>query len=78
VIIGADVASVKAGLAAVEECLGVEPDDSVLELSKAKVQRIKRAFKVSEAELDASVKKDAEQALIDLVVENVALLSTQL
>ncbi len=79
VIIGADADSVKAGLAAVEKCLGVETDDSVLELSKVKVQRIKRVFKISETELDASTaKKDAEQALVDSVVENAALLSTQL
>ncbi len=79
VIISADVDSAKTGLAAVTKCLGVEPDDSVLELSEAKVQRIKRAFKISETELEASTaKKDASQTLVDLVVENVALLSTQL
>lgn len=79
VIISADADAAQAGLATVKKCLGVEPDDSVLELSKAKVQRIKRAFNISDAELDASTAtKDAAQALVDLVVENVALLSTQL
>jgi hypothetical protein len=44
-----------------------------------KVPRIKRAFKISEVALEASsAEKDAAQALVDLVVEHVALLSTQL
>jgi len=78
VIISTDMNSVKMGLLAVKKCLGVEPDDSVLDLTQAKTQRIKRAFNISETELSILAKDDSMQALVDLVVENVALLSTQL
>lgn len=78
-IIGSDADSVQGALVAVKECLGAAPDDSVLELSRIKTQRIKRAFNISDVQLAvASEKKSAEQALVDLVLENMALLSTQL
>jgi tRNA threonylcarbamoyladenosine modification (KEOPS) complex Cgi121 subunit len=79
VVVGADVASVQAGLYVVAKCLGVEPDDGVLGLSEAKVRRIRGAFDVSDAELQAvSTCGDGSQSLVDLVVERVALLSTRL
>lgn len=79
VLVSDDVDAAKVGLAAVKKCLGVEPDDSVLELTKTKVPRIKRAFSISDAALEASTAtKNSAQALVDLVLENVALLSTQL
>jgi hypothetical protein len=59
--------------------IGVEPDEAVLELSRGKVQSILRAFDVSERELETVLKKNSlEQALVNLVVERMALLSTQL
>jgi tRNA threonylcarbamoyladenosine modification (KEOPS) complex Cgi121 subunit len=79
VILGANADSVKTGLCTVTKCLKLEPDASVLELSKEKMQRIKCAFGISDLELETvTAKKDSEQALIDSVIERVALLSTQL
>jgi len=79
VVLGSDEASVEAGLRVVAQRLGVEPDDGVLGLSEAKTVRIRGAFDVSDAELQAvSACGDAEAALVDLVVERVALLSTRL
>ena len=79
VVLGADVASVQAGLSAVAKRLGVEPDAGILDLSEAKIRRIREAFDVSDAELQAvSACGDAKAALVDLVVERVALLSTRL
>jgi tRNA threonylcarbamoyladenosine modification (KEOPS) complex Cgi121 subunit len=79
VILSRNVDSAKAALHAVSKCIGAEPDESVLELSAEKVERIKRAFGISEVELEtAAVAKDAQQALVDVVIERVALLSTQL
>jgi tRNA threonylcarbamoyladenosine modification (KEOPS) complex Cgi121 subunit len=79
VIISENACSSKAGLAAVTKFLSAEPDESVLELSKEKTQRIKCAFNISEVELETvTAKKDAAQALVDSVIERVALLSTQL
>jgi tRNA threonylcarbamoyladenosine modification (KEOPS) complex Cgi121 subunit len=66
-------------LSVVSKCIGAEPDEKVLELSEKKVQRIKLAFGISELELETSTVKDnSEQALVDLVIERVALLSTKL
>ncbi|MGF3522591.1 MAG: KEOPS complex subunit Cgi121 [Candidatus Bathyarchaeia archaeon] len=79
VIIGCDAASVQRALTIVKECIGVEPDDSVLELSEPKMRLIKRVFDISDVQLAAAPEgKSAEQALVDLILENMALLSTQL
>jgi tRNA threonylcarbamoyladenosine modification (KEOPS) complex Cgi121 subunit len=56
----------------------VEPDETVLELAREKVRSIRKAFGIRAEELEAVDEKDAEQALVDLVIERTALLSTQL
>lgn len=79
VIIGSNETLVDAGFVAVKNCLGLDADASVLELSKEKLLRIKSAFSISEAELEvATLKTGTAPVLVDLVVERVALLSTQL
>ena len=79
VVLGADVAAVEAGLRVVAKRLGVDPNEGVLGLSEAKIVRVREAFDVSDAELQAvSACGDAKAALVDLVVERVALLSTRL
>ena len=79
VVVSKATESVKRALAAIVNCVGVEPDETVLELSTRKVQRIRRAFAVSDLELETVASEGgAAEALIDLVVERVALLSTQL
>ena len=79
VIIGENLDSVKTALRIVSKHIGVEPDETVLEFSRGKVQSILRAFDVSEKELETVMKKNnLEQALVNLVVERIALLSTQL
>jgi tRNA threonylcarbamoyladenosine modification (KEOPS) complex Cgi121 subunit len=78
-ILGDTENSVKAGLRAVAKQLGVEPDESVLDLTPAKAKRIRGAFDISETELKTvSSRSDAAQALVDAVVERVALLATRL
>ncbi len=79
VVVSGKAESVKRGLAAIANCVGAEPDDTVLELSTRKIQRIRQAFAVSDLELETvATEGGAVQALVDLVVERVALLSTQL
>jgi len=75
-----DETSAKDGLEEVSKFLGSIPDDSVLELSKLKIERIRKAFDITQTELTAAAASGAneEQALVDLVVERVALLSTRL
>jgi tRNA threonylcarbamoyladenosine modification (KEOPS) complex Cgi121 subunit len=78
-VLGSNVASVEEGLLAVAKQLGAEPDETILDLTPAKVNRIRGAFDVSETELKTvSSRGDAAQALVDVVVERVALLSTRL
>jgi KEOPS complex subunit Cgi121 len=78
VVISGSVQATRSAVSAISKCVGAESDEAVLELSKQKTQRIKRAFKISEAELEtAGAKGNSEQALVDAVVERMALLSTQ-
>jgi KEOPS complex subunit Cgi121 len=79
VIIGESSESLRAVLSAVSKHIGVKPDETVLELTNEKIQSIRKAFGVSTEELEAVMeKKDAKQALVNLVIERTALLSTQL
>jgi KEOPS complex subunit Cgi121 len=79
VIIGESLDSVKAVFSAVSEAIGAESDETVLELSRKKAQKIREAFGITEKELKAVVEKNnVEQALVKLVIERMALLSTRL
>ncbi len=78
IILSANADSAHTALDAVAKCIGKEPDEKVLELSTAKAQRIKRVFGISDLELQTIAKKgNVTEALVDAVVERVALLSTQ-
>ena len=58
--------------------VGSEPDDSVLEMTKTKETKIKKAFEIVDEELKTVMKDgDQEKAIVNLVIERVALLSTQ-
>jgi tRNA threonylcarbamoyladenosine modification (KEOPS) complex Cgi121 subunit len=79
VVIGESPESVGAVLEAVSKRVDAAADESVLELQGEKVQGIREAFGITEKELDAVVEKgDVEQAVVNLVVERMALLQTQL
>ena len=53
-----------------------ELDDNVLDLTNEKFWNIKQLFEISDLELDAKLQKEGQenQALIDLVIERMALL----
>ena len=79
VIIGKSAESVEKVLSAVSKRFGTEPDDGALEISNEKAQRIRGVFGITDSELEAVFEKDnGKNALVDLVIERVALLSTQL
>jgi KEOPS complex subunit Cgi121 len=79
VIISQDTTELKTVLDAVTLVLGNNPDESVLKMSTQKMKRIKETFQISDKELEtASKDKDDEMTLVDLVIEHVALLATQL
>jgi tRNA threonylcarbamoyladenosine modification (KEOPS) complex Cgi121 subunit len=78
VIIGESPGTVKAVLSAVSNRIVAEPDETVLELSRKKAQRIREAFGITEKELEAVMEKDDSEALVKLVIERMALLSARL
>ncbi len=71
---GADVA-----LEIVTGLISGERDDGVLELTAEKFERIKNLFGVSDLEIEAQLRKEGfeREALVDLVIEHMALLATQ-
>jgi tRNA threonylcarbamoyladenosine modification (KEOPS) complex Cgi121 subunit len=79
VIIGDDIAQVQAALSAVQKLFGKEPDESILELSGGKIELVRGAFGISDEEVKAVIEKnELEKALVNLVIERMALLPTQL
>ena len=54
-------------------------DDSVLDLTDEKFRNIKQLFEISDLELESKLQKEGQekQALIDLVIEHMALLRTK-
>lgn len=78
-VIGESVAAVECVLGQISACLGVAPDETVLELGMEKAAKIKEAFNITDLELRTIAKNgDLNGALANLVVERVALLATQL
>ena len=78
IIIGLEQNQIKTVLQELTLCIGQEPDESVLEMSKHKEENIKKAFQITDKELLALTKSDTQTAIINLVVEHMALLAVQL
>ena len=77
-IIGEDPKQIQSELEALTESMGKEPDDKVLEMTKTKETKIRKAFEIGEEELKTVMKEgNLEMAIVNLVIERVALLSTQ-
>ncbi len=77
-IIGEEPETVKSALPVVSKHVNAQRDDTVLELSKEKATLIQKTFGISDLELKTMMKEnDLEKALIDLVIERMALLATQ-
>ena len=77
-VLGEKASDVEAALKTIFEIVGGQRDDAVLELSREKIQAIRKAFDISDAELEAVVRgNDLEHALVNLVIERVALLATE-
>ncbi len=71
--------AVEATLQSLSKQFSRKQEDQALELSPAKVQSIRRAFTIADDELAVITKKgDVDRALVDLIIERMALLSTRL
>ena len=77
-IIGQNPETVKSALPIISASVDIQHDDTVLELSEEKRRIIQKAFGISDLELKTVMKKDGlEKALINLVIEQMALLATR-
>ncbi|NLE06160.1 MAG: hypothetical protein GX638_15340 [Crenarchaeota archaeon] len=78
VLISTNSESLKNAFESIIEHINSLPDETVLELTDIKMQIIKKAFSISDVELSAVIlDDDKNKALVDVVLEKVALLSTQ-
>jgi tRNA threonylcarbamoyladenosine modification (KEOPS) complex Cgi121 subunit len=79
ILIGEDPGDIELAVKEIAKTVGAEPDISVLEMTKAKEEKIIKAFEITEEELRTVMKVNCrEKAIVNLVIERVALLSTQL
>ncbi len=77
-IIGEDPKQIQTAVDALTKGVGSEPDLSVLEMTKTKEIKIKKVFKISNEELKTVENNTQKKAIINIVIEQVALLATQL
>jgi tRNA threonylcarbamoyladenosine modification (KEOPS) complex Cgi121 subunit len=78
IIIGENPAKIENMLQKITKCVGVEPDERVLEMSKIKEKKIIETFQIMVEELKTIMKNDnREEAVVNLIIERVALLATQ-
>jgi tRNA threonylcarbamoyladenosine modification (KEOPS) complex Cgi121 subunit len=77
-IMSDEVKQIEAILEVLSEFIGSEPDESVLELTSEKKRRIKQIFEISDGEVESIGCEDERDAVVNLIIERVALLSTQL
>jgi len=78
-IIGEKLETVKSALSVISAHINAHPDDTILELSEEKMKAIQKAFGISDVELETVTKRgeDLDEALKSLIIERMALLSTQ-
>lgn len=78
-IIGENPTQLKNAVEAISEAVDAKPDQSVLEMSISKNDKIKKVFQISNEEINTVLKSgNSQEALVSLVIERVALLATQI
>jgi len=77
-VVGENAEKVNLALACIGNFANAKRDDSVLDLTEDKIEAIRRAFKISNGEIEAVIRDgDFKEAVKKLVIERVALLSTR-
>jgi KEOPS complex subunit Cgi121 len=76
-IIGGNPRSIESSLGEISKCVNSQPDESVLEITCDKKKKIKQIFEITDEELRTIEPDDEKNSLTRLVIERVALLSTQ-
>lgn len=78
IAVGEEPKTVKTAMRMISKHIKAESDDKVLELTDAKMEKIQKFFGISDLEIETVAKKDdLKEALVDLVIERMALLSVQ-
>ncbi len=77
VIIGDSPSQVQTQLQQVTDFLGLDADRNVLEMTESKAEKIAKTFRIAKEEVE-TVGGPLELAIVNLVIERVALLATQL
>jgi len=62
----------------ISKVIGGEQNDEVIDITDEKFQKLKSAFEVSDAELEATLRKSEKEALTSILIERSALLVTQI
>jgi tRNA threonylcarbamoyladenosine modification (KEOPS) complex Cgi121 subunit len=79
VIIGENQTQIQTLLESVTACVGTDPDERVLEMTKSKENKIKEAYQITDEEIRTTMENNEQKkAIVNLVIERLALLSTQL
>ncbi len=79
IVEGESIESVESVVSSISKQIGKAPDEGVLALSPSKKKTIRAVFGITNNELIVAKKgNDVERALVDLVIERMALLSTKL
>lgn len=77
-VFGKDTKKIESTVSLISKTLKVQPEDEVLGLTRSKCELIKKLFSISEAELSSVMKGvDANRAIVDLVIERIALVSSR-
>ncbi|MEM1883725.1 MAG: hypothetical protein QXE14_03890, partial [Candidatus Bathyarchaeia archaeon] len=64
-------------LSSIINALGWKVDQGVIELTEEKIQPIVNAFRISQPELEASMRGSLKDAIKNVLIERAALLVTQ-
>jgi len=79
VVIGDKPEIVQTAFSEIEKCLAAVADESVLKLTEEKTKNLCKVFGITEKELKAvGAESNNEQAIVNLVIERMALMQTQL
>jgi tRNA threonylcarbamoyladenosine modification (KEOPS) complex Cgi121 subunit len=77
-VVGEEPKAIKSTLTMISEQVNAHPDDTILELSQEKIRLIKKTYGISDVELETVAKKDnSKKALVNAVIEQMALLATK-
>jgi tRNA threonylcarbamoyladenosine modification (KEOPS) complex Cgi121 subunit len=78
VIVGEDPKGIERLCDTLSGYISSEPDDSFLNLTKEKRAKIQEVFEICPKELETETDGESEKTLVDLVIEHIALLATEL